>query len=460
MRNIHKEFYFSIPDPHSKLQRFKTLRHDPQLLYIKQRLLKLNLWENPLIQHKYHLAKRGTERTQQKARVELLQIIEDCKDQTMELDDPYTPYASVDQISNDCAGIHILDQAYNNIKLYADPYSYCLLWLILGPQGGGKTSAAFYQLGQIHVPRLILDPKGSWEFRAEQLLSEVIAPEYLRFDADWPEDKLHLYLHSLMEGVACATGLQYGLSCLFEACDIAMLQRQRYIQQTGEHTPLCLNDIKLALNLCDTKNSKRAMYLESARTAMDMLLGRNELFTTRSGLPLESLFAGNYILQCRHLTSTQSRFLGWYLLNYLYFKSLHMPETTQLKSMIVFDDASRFISRPDNIFGTGARTSVYLHLLSTLRSTGRGAIFVDQLVEPICDDVKQLCNNWLVVGGMRGIHNQSEVSSAMGLTPDQTAMLGRLQCREAVCFCPTTYPYAVHGFIPEVPEPRRSNADE
>jgi hypothetical protein len=144
------------------------------------------------------------------------------------------------------------------------------------------------------------------------------------------------------------------------------------------------------------------------------------------------------------------------LLNYLYFKSLHVPETTELKSLIVFEDSSKFISKPDNVFGSGAKTSVYLHLLSTLRSTGRGVIFIDQLVEPICDDVKQLCNNWLIVGGMRGTHNQSEVASAMGLTPDQAAMLGRLQCREAVCFCPTTYPYAVHGIIPQVPEPRGS----
>jgi len=456
MRNVNKDFNFYVPDPNQDIQPFKTLRHDPELLHIKQKLIEFNLWEDVSIQRKFKLARLGTTtKTRNKFRIELLQLIENYKDRAMELDDPFMPYPTASQILNGGVGVHILNQYNNNISLYADPYSYCLLWLVLGPQGGGKSSASFYQLRQLNVPILILDPKGTWEYRAETLQSNVVLPEYLRFDTDWDEDKLPLYLHSVMEGVAYATGLQFGLSCLFEACDLALAQRQRYIEQTGIHTPLCLKDIQMALDLCDTKNNKRTQYLESARTALDVLLGRNNLFATRSGLPLDALFTGNYILQCRYLTTTQSRFLGWFLLNYLYFKSLYKAETTSLNSIIVFEDSSKFISKPDNIFGSGPKTSIWLHLLSVLRSTGRGIIFIDQLVEPICDDVKQLCNNWLICGGMRGTHNQSEVASAMGLTEDQAAMLGRLKYREAVCFCPTTFPYAVHGTIPMVPDPLR-----
>ena len=453
MLNKDKDFNFSVPDPQSKLQHFKTLRRDPELLQIEQKLREFNLWENQTIQIKLRLAKFGTDRTSKRARIELWDIIEDYKVQTMQLDDSFMPFANADQISNNNVGIHILNQAHNHIPMYTSPYSYCLLWLVLGPQGGGKSSALFHQLKQFHVPIQIWDPKGTWEFRAKQLQSQVVPPEYLCFDAECSEDKLPIYLHSLMEGVAYATGLQFGLSCLFEAADIVLEQRKRFIKQSGQRTPVCLKDIQLALNLCDKSKSKRAQYLESARTALDLLLGRNNLFSTRSGLPMDLLFEGNYVLQCRYLTTTQSRFLGWFVLNHLYYKSLGKPETKQLKSLIVFDDASKFISKPDTIFGSGPRTSVFLHLLSTLRSTGHGVVFVDQLVEPICNDVKQLCNNWLVVGGMRGTHNQSEVASAMGLSPDQAKMLGRLGTREAVCFCPTTYPYAVHGFIPIVHEP-------
>lgn len=66
--------------------------------------------------------------------------------------------------------------------MYASEYSYCMLWLVLGPQGSGKSSAVFHQLRQIRVPVQILDVKGTWEFRAEQLRCEVIPPEYIRFD--------------------------------------------------------------------------------------------------------------------------------------------------------------------------------------------------------------------------------------------------------------------------------------
>jgi len=237
-----------------------------------------------------------------------------------------------------------------------------------------------------------------------------------------------------MEGAAYATGLQYGLSCLFEACDIAMRQRQAFMERTGKKTPLCLKDIRLALDPCDAADPKRRQYLESARAALDLLLARNELFSTRSGIPLDQLFNGNYVLPCQDITSTQARFLGWFLLNYARFRSLGLPETKQLKSLIVFEDASKFITKPESIYGGGPRTSIWLDLLCTLRSTGRAVIFVDQLVEPICQDVKQLSNSWLVVGGMRGTHHQSEIASAMGLSREQAAMLGKFQCREAAFF--------------------------
>ena len=448
----NNDFNFSVPDPNSKYQRFKTLRYDPELLQIEDIFRnEQNLWEDEQVQQKFRLAKFGTDEIRKKKRIELWELIEDYKALAMQLDDSFMPYATAEQISNGDQGIHILNQAHNNIPFMAAPYSYALLWLILGPQGGGKSSALFYQLQQFDVPIIIFDPKGTWEFRAEQLSSEIIPPEYLSFDFKLDdEDKLPMYLFSIMEGVAYATGLQYGLSPLMEAGDIALEQRKRYIEQPGEKTPLCLKDIQIALNLCDSKKFKRSQYVESARTALDLLVGKDQLFTTRSGLPLDTLFDGNYTLQCRYATATQSRFLGWFLLNYLYFQSLHLPETTQLQRIIVFEDSSKFISKPDSIFGAGPQTSIWLHLLSVLRSTGTGIIFIDQLVEPICDDVKQLCNNWLVVGGMRGIHNQDEVASAMGLTPEQADMLGRLQQREAVVFCPSTYPHAIHGYIPEV----------
>jgi len=257
-----------------------------------------------------------------------------------------------------------------------------------------------------------------------------------------------------MEGVAQATGLQYGLTKLNQACDIALEQQRRYIEQTGQYTPLCLKDIYLALSICDSKNPKQKQYLESAKTALALILGKNNLFATRQGIPIKDLLQDNYIIPCQFLTVTQSRFLGWFILEYIRFSSINQPETTHLKHLLVFDDSSKFISKSDSIFGPGAKTGTYMHQLSVLRSTGHGVIFIDQLVEPICDDIKQLCNNWLVVGGMRGTNNHQEIMSAMSLTKEQANMLGRLQHQEAVGFYPTTFPYAVHGIIPNVPQPK------
>jgi hypothetical protein len=435
------------------VSRFKTFRQDPLLRKLEAALREINKWDDPAVQQHVRLAKFGTQVGREKALAHLATLIEEYEATVVASQDPHMPYATAEQIGNHGDGVHILNQVGNDAPLRASEYSYCLLWLVVGPQGGGKSSAVYYQLRQLDVPFVILDPKGTWEYRADQLAATVVPPAYLQFDFGFDEDLLQLYLHSVAEGIAFCTGLQYGLSCLYEALDIAMAQLRRYTEQTGEPASLCLKDIQQALYLCDTRNPRRAQYFEAARTAMDLLLGRNNLFATRSGLPLNALFEGRYILPCWHLGTVQCRGLAWFLLNNLYFRSHHQGESQTLKSLLVIDDSSRFISKPDTIFGSGPKTSVYLHLLSVLRSTGRGCIFIDQNVESIADDVKGLCNNWLVCGGIHGAANQTQVAAAMGLSREQTAMLSKLQSREAICFCPTTYPRAIHGFIPEVPPP-------
>lgn len=147
--------------------------------------------------------------------------------------DAFLPYATAEQISNSGKGVYILDQLYNNIPMYAPLESLPLCWLILDPQGGGKSYAAFHMLIQLSTPTLLLDPKGSWRFRAGQLQAEYIDDPYVCFDLSPPPNtELSVWLFSYMEGVALVTGLQYGLSYLYEACDIAVEQRKRYIEQT------------------------------------------------------------------------------------------------------------------------------------------------------------------------------------------------------------------------------------
>ena len=165
-------------------------------------------------------------------------------------------------------------------------------------------------------------------------------------------------------------------------------------------------------------------------------------------------------MPCSYLNSVQARFLGLYLFLYMRYSARHC-ETTQLRHLTVIDDASKFLCKSDSAFGSGPKFGPWMHILKTLRSSGYGAIFIDQLPESVLDDVKQLCHFWLVVGSIQGRGNQNEVAAAMSLTPAQKEMLGRLQTRECVCFCPAgtpRHPFPIHGYIPEVPNPFQESA--
>lgn len=437
--------------------RFRTLNQDPVLRHLEQALHAINKWDDSEVQQQYRLARFGTGIGRARALAHLNSLIEDYKCKTVAYQDPYMPYASLEQICSGGRGIHVLDQANNHYPLNIDPDVLLLCGLILGRQGGGKTSAVANMVGQISSPILVIDPKDTWRHRATALDAKVL--EMTSLDLTPPlgvtwED----WLFKAMEAVAQVTGLQYGLDLLIEASQIALQQRQRYIETAGKETSLCLKDIKLALSLCHSPRGKRVDYRTSAETALSLLIGseRSQLFATRRGLPLDQVLQGRYILPVPHLNGSQSRFLGQYLFLYMRHAARNL-ETTHLRHLTVIDDASAFLSKPNGAFGSGPRFGPWMHLLKVLRSSGHGAIFIDQLPESVSDDIKQLCHFWLVVGTIQGRGNQNEVAAAMSLTQAQKEMLGRLQTRECICFCPAGHPghpFPIHGYIPEVPNPR------
>ena len=170
-----------------------------------------------------------------------------------------------------------------------------------------------------------------------------------------------------MEAVAQVTGVQFGLDLLIEASQIALRQRQQYIDSTGNDTSLCLKDIKLALPLCHVQKSKRADYRTSAETALSLLIGSEKcrLFAVRRGLPLEQILKGRYIMPCPYLNGVQSRFLGLYL--FLYMRhSAGNRETTRLRQLTIIDDASKFLSRADTAFGSGPKFGPWMLILKSL----------------------------------------------------------------------------------------------
>jgi hypothetical protein len=447
-------------DTHAPQSRFKALRNDPVLLQMEQALKRINRWDDPQVQQQMRLARSGTEAGRQRGLAQLLAVVEEYKAKTIAWQDPCMPYATADQISNSGHGVHVLDQANSGIPLRIEEDVFLLDALILGRQGGGKTSAAANIVSQVSTPVLIIDPKDVWRHRAAALRARVL--EITSLDLDPPpgvtwED----WLFEEMEAVAQVTGIQFGLDLLVEASQIALRQRQQYIERTGQDTSLSLKDIKLALPLCNAQKGKRADYRTSAETALSLLIGseRCPLFATRRGLPMEQVLAGRYILPCPHISGGQARFLGSHLFKYMRHSAGNC-ETTRLRHLTVIDDASKFLTRSDSAFGSGPKFGPWMHVLKILRSSGYGAIFIDQLPESVLDDVKQLCHFWLVVGSIQGRGNQNEVAAAMSLTEAQKQMLGRLQTRECICFCPAgipKHPFPIHGFIPEVQSPSQEH---
>jgi len=443
------DYNFQHPNPNSRLNKFPVLRYDPELERLKQILIDINLWETDKIQALYKRAKLGTSRGRQEARTQILQLFEDYKVAHMESGDPYMPYATIQQISNNGRGIHILNQAGNNIEMRVPQDVFLYNTLVLGRPGGGKSSAVFYILKQIDVPTLTLDPKNIWRRRAAALNSQVIEwPYSVGFEIPPGSNQIEI-LFLLLEGISQITGIQYGLVPLAESRNLVKHWMDEYIAFTGKSTAVCVKDILDALDHISLNGLKKD-YVASAKAALMLLTEPNNLFVTRNGLPIAKILDGKYILPCHALSRTQSITLAFYLSLYQLVDLYDSLESSHLKSLTVYDDSSNFINCPGNAFGTAPTTGIWTSILPKKRGTGRGDLFIDQVVESIFDDVKQSCTNWMIVGGLRDTRNFNEIAAAMNLTREQADYIGKMKTAECIAYFPMHYPRPVHGFIPRV----------
>ena len=149
--------------------RFKTLQSDPALLKLESILRQINRWDDPTVQQHMRLARFGIGSGKTRGLTTLLSIVEDYRAKTVAYQDPFMPYATDDQIGNGGRGVHVLDQANGGVLFRVEPDMFLLDALILGRQGGGKSSAAINLVRQISTPVLIIDPKDSWRHHAAAL---------------------------------------------------------------------------------------------------------------------------------------------------------------------------------------------------------------------------------------------------------------------------------------------------
>lgn len=442
------EFDFQHPDPNSRKNRFRSIAYDPEAQRLKKILIDINLLETSKGQTLLKRAMLATARGRQEARIEILERFEKYKVERMESGDPYMPYATPEQIASNSQGVHVCDQVRNNIPMRPDIDAFQGNLLTLGRPKSGKSSCVFNMMLQvIFLPFLILDVKNVWRYRAQALRAKVIQPPF-HIDLKPPRGiGWYDWIFSIADGITQICGLQYGTVPFIEAAKIALQQRDQYINHAGHQTSLSLKDIFHALDYINIAGLKRD-YVLSCKAALQLLIGPNDLFAAREGIPLEEIFNGRYIIECCHLSMMQCKFLAFYLLNYLLLASYQCLEKIHLSRIVFIDDCSAFINRPDNVFGAAPRTGFWGHVLSKLRGSGTGLVFADQLIESIYDDVKQLCNNWIVIGPMTP---NNEMINAMNLTPEQANYVVKMKPRECITYFPNLYYRPIHGIVPEVP---------
>jgi len=302
----------------------------------------------------------------------------------------------------------------------------------------------------------LIDPKGGFgsllDFKHIDLADGAL-------DVKGPSNtSAHSFVFEFLPILASLCSLIYGLDLLNQAADIAFAQLQMYIKQTGIQTSLCLRDIYQALQLIKASNFRIVGYLDAAKTAMSLAIGKNNLFSCRKGLSLEWLFSHNAVINARSLTNElQCKTFLNYLLFWLYQQAKDLPESKEIKHVIIIDDCLRFLSKAAGYSGQ-TTVSQLGHMLAVLRSAGICCIFVSQLAAGIDPSVVSLCRNMFVIGNVNGEENLKVIQNSMSLSPMQKSAILRSKVREMLSFVSgALWPYPVHGWTPHVDDLHSQN---
>lgn len=399
------------------------------------------------------------------SRLKLLMKLGNIQDtRTPDLFRPYCPAS----MSN--GSLYLMDQM-NGLKIAIDHNKLVTGLGIFGPQGSGKSYEIIHLCNQIRqidpeIKITIIDPKAGFSdlrsFEHIDLLD-------ISFDLLPPSNvSLDIFLYELMPVLAHSTGLIYGLALLNEAVDIALSQRQQYIDQTGDDPGMSLKDIAEALKSIKVTGFRRTGYLDAAATAIALILGRCLLFACRKGISLDWMFGRNVVLNARSLTDEmQCNFLALYLIFWLYQRARYTRGTNRLKHIIVIDDATRFIGSTGTQFDGQNRTSPLGHMLAVLRESGVCLAYATQLPAQVDSSVLSLTRNALVVGNINGKDNLKVIQSMMSLTDPQKEDIPRFKQRQTLAFISGhDWPHPIHGWTPNInaeqyttPHPSRPAVD-
>lgn len=365
--------------------------------------------------------------------------------------DEFRPYGPEQLLSK--GDLHLLDQI-DNVPFLIDLNKLLTGLLVLGPQGSGKSRFITQLCNEFSrikpdVKITVIDPKNGFSnlpnFRHLDLGK-------ISFDLTSPPNaNQNNFTYEFMPILANVCSLIFSLDFLNKAVDIAHSQFQQYAKQADEETAICLRDIYEALLTIKVKNFRQVGYHDAAKTALSLILGKQNLFSCRKGLSFEWLFSENTVINARSLTNEmQCKVLINFMLYWLYQQAKNLPETKEIKHILIIDDATRFIGVA-NQYDAKKRTSSLGHILAVLRSAGICVIFATQIPSQIDPAVLSLSRNMIVAGNINGEENLRVIQSFMSLTPEQKNAILRFQTREILAFISgSSWPYPVHGWAPFV----------
>jgi hypothetical protein len=379
--------------------------------------------------------------------------------------DPYRPLAPPQLLSQ--GEIHLATQV-DGTPFLIPRRALSRGFLVVGPQGGGKTRLLLWLLMQLNAARppihwFIIDPKNELEGWAEPLGA-------LYLDADDPATAISLapphprltyekWLPSLVPQIGEVIGVIYGTEILQHAATVCITARENFIRASGQATEISLQDLYNAIPLVpDISSGRRSGYKEAVTTALGRVLsGSSTLFKCRKGIDLAELIRNhNVVLGTRSITDDfAARFLALFMLWYLHELDRFSAPGDDPKSALIIDDAHRYVGARSG-FGADRTLSSLGSILTTLRSSGRCFVAVGQVPHMVDSGVLALMQTVVQVGALHHTSDTQLIARMMGLNEAQRLALSRLKQQEAIALCAdAAWGAPVHCYVENVPDLRR-----
>ncbi len=350
-RGIRMDFNNNVPNRFGDNSRcFRSLHVNKEVLELEEQLRARNLLWDKDVQWLVTTAALNTRTGSQWAIAKLKDILKAESIEDMRTANIWGPAGPVQLLNT--GNFHLFDQV-DGIpwKIKSDALTRGML--LTGLQGGGKTMLLIYLCHQLATanpatPFFILDPKMGLKDWAGYLNATYIESSDISIDFTPPPGlTIEQFLQSLMSPLGDIVGLVYGTEILQEAAQICIDLKKQYQTRTGKDTGISLFDLYQAVPFVnDVSKGRRLGYREAVSTSLGRILtGSGNLFKCRRGIDLKTLFNHNVILGCRSITDDfAAKFLSLYLLYWLYESERFSPPCDNLKRVLIFDDASRYLS--------------------------------------------------------------------------------------------------------------------